>query len=190
MSKKTTSLQKAQTFTKKPIAAMAKHVVNNGFHIDTDGDLDIIEKDNNCWDDLNGLKEALGNALVEFVYQVQTMVHSPQITDNLGERRDEFDRLVGVFNKDIDTYASQIADLRIQHEHMSGSMTTLDEMNLFTNLSMRYQVIQVELQSLLAPTLANLTLLINEIVPMSVPVAVTAPTTNATALQQEGEYVH
>lgn len=162
--KNPTKLQSAKSFVKKPTARAAQKAVGGDFTVDMDSDADLLDKNNEGWDDLNSLKENLANALVEFVIQVQSIVTSPEITSRLGDKRAEFDKLVTVFNVDVNSFASRIEELRAQHEDKTGSVTSIDDMNTFSNLGMKYQVLQVEINSLLAPTLAGLVMIVNDII--------------------------
>jgi hypothetical protein len=62
--------------------------------------------------------------------------------------------MLNVFYSDINRFTATIQSLRSEHDHHRGSIATMEELNTFTRLSMSYQTLQIELQSLLAPTLA------------------------------------
>lgn len=149
---------KRKAYTKTPVAKS----VHQAFSIDTQGDSDLLDKNNEGWSDLSELKDTLTSALLEFVEQVNTFISNPEIVSKLGSNRAEFDKNTEVFFTDINRFADTIQELRAQHDGKVGSITSMDDLNLFTNLSMKYQVLQVEMHSLMAPTMSTFVMLINE----------------------------
>lgn len=145
--------------------------------VDTSNDAQTLNSNKECWDDLSLLKNELATALLHFVIEIESMVTSPDILSALGEDRREFDKTVNVFYSDVNKFTEQIHALRSQHEHLSGGIESMDDLNLFTRLSMNYQVLQIELHSLLGPTMANIVLILHQALPSKIAVKDPEPTT-------------
>lgn len=167
---------KPKAFKEKQLSASIRTGINKNYQVDTDGDSKLLQENNEGWDDLNHLKNTIAEALIMFRMEVGNILTHKEITDNLGDRRAEFTRLNEVFDTDINRFADTIQELRTRHESKTGSITSVADMNDFTNISMKYQVLQMELHSLLAPTLASMVLLISEVVTASLPTNVNVVT--------------
>lgn len=155
---------------KKSATSAASSQALEYFSIDKSGDDAVLATNEEGWDDLNELKESLAHTLLGFVIEIETIVNSPDLINALGERRKEFDKLINVFYSDINRFTETIKNLRGQHENLAGRITSMDQLNTFTRLSMSYQTLQIELQSLLAPTMACIILILHEIAPSHIAV--------------------
>ena len=143
---------------------------DEGLTVDTSGDAQTLNSNKECWDDLSVLKNDLATTLLQFVVEIESAVTSPEILNALGADRHEFDKTVNVFYSDINRFTEQIQSLRSQHEHFSGGIDSMDDLNLFTRLSMSYQTLQIELHSLLGPTMANIILILHQALPSKIAV--------------------
>lgn len=146
----------------KKISTAVNKAVSSGFQVDTSGDEELF-KDNNCsWDDLNKLKEEVGNSLMTFVFQVKQLAENPSILSTLGDKLDEFTGTVKVFFNDVTAFSDKIKDLRAKHEHLSGPITDMDSFDNYNRVTMEYHGLCNELTVLLTPTMAQLILLSSE----------------------------
>lgn len=150
---------------------------DEGLTVDTSNDAQTLNSNKECWNDLAVLKDDLATTLLQFVVEIESAVTSPEILNALGADRHEFDKTVNVFYSDVNKFTEQIQILRHQHEHLSGGIDSMDDLNLFTRLSMGYQTLQIELHSLLGPTMANIVLILHQALPSKIAVKSTEPAT-------------
>lgn len=168
---------------KSHTAAAASRAIDH-FSIDRSGDQAALAGSDEGWDDLNVLKNELSQTMLGFVIEIESITKSPELLALLGDKRGEFDQMLNVFYSDINRFSSTIETLRHQHEHYSGSIASMEQLNEFTRLSMSYQTLQIEMQSLLAPTMAGIILMMHEVAPTSIAV------TSVPMIQQETQGVH
>lgn len=142
-------------------AAVQDHL--NQINIDTSGDDAFLQTLPETWDDLNAMKDEMANSVLEFVSQVEEVSRQNVVMENLGSRKLEFERLHDVFYTDIDGFTKTVENLRSQHEHRSGRITTMDELTLYNALGMEYAVLNQKLMTLIAPTITSIILLVNEV---------------------------
>lgn len=135
--------------------------------IDRSGDEAILKGNEEGWDDLNVLKEELATTMLGFVIDIDSITTNPQVLSVLEGKRGEFDKHLNIFYSDIERFTSTIQTLRAEHEHLSGRISTMEDLNTFTRLSMSYQTLQVEMQSLLGPTMASIILILHDVAPHS-----------------------
>jgi hypothetical protein len=143
---------------------------DDGMIIDRSEDAEALQTNQEGWDDLAFLKDELAQTLLSFVIEIERITSSPELLEALGDRRGEFDKTLNVFYSDIDRFTNTIQSLRSEHDHLQGGVTSMDDLNLFTRLSMGYQTLQIELQSLLGPTMANIVLMLHEVAPSKIAV--------------------
>lgn len=137
-------------------------------YVDKSKDAEFLSNIGEGWDDLNTLKNDMAKSVLTFVMEIESILNHQEIIDMLGEQRSEFNNLVNVFWSDIDRFSKTMQELRSQHEHRSGKLATMEELNEFTRLSMSYQTLQVEMNSLLSPTMAGIVLILHEAAPQSI----------------------
>lgn len=140
--------------------------------IDRSGDEAALDGNEEGWDDLNLLKDEIATTMLGFVIDTDSVVNNQQVLSMLGDKRAEFDKHISIFYSDIERFTSTIQTLRVEHENRSGRINTMEDLNTFTRLSMSYQTLQVEMQSLLGPTMASIILILHEVVPHSMSVEV------------------
>lgn len=160
--------------TQEPLATTAPDE-DEGITIDTSNDITTLNTNKECWDDLSHLKNELAATLLNFVVEIERATTSPELLSALGADRQEFDKTVNVFYSDVNRFTEQIQSLRSQHEHLSGGIDSMDDLNLFTRLSMSYQTLQIELHSLLGPTMANIILILHQALPSKIAVKPAEP---------------
>lgn len=151
------------TLTNTRAAADLDKVVSDSFNIDTRDDVDLFSGKNYSWDDLISLKTELGNNILEFVSQVTAVISNQEIITRLGDKRDHFNKVVGVFFSDINEFSNKVKDLRVQHDNKSGPVTDLDEFTLYNRLAIMYHSLFNELSILIIPTLSDLMITISEV---------------------------
>lgn len=150
-------------FTQKPLAKKIEKIVNNNLHIDTSQDEDILNLHQYSWDDLEKLKNDLGNSILQFIGQVNTIITNAEIINNLGNHKTNFNKLVSIFFSDINEFSNKVKNIRLQHEGKTGKIIDLNEFNIYNRLSIQYHSLFTELTTLIAPTLSDLMLTISEI---------------------------
>jgi hypothetical protein len=146
----------------------ASRLIQQGFVVNTDRDEEFFSQNQDAWSDLNTLKDSLAHTMLGFVIEVERITSSPEVMEQLQGRRAEFDGYLQTFYADVGRFSETIQSLRAQHEGREGRLVSMEDLTLFTRLSMEYQTLQVELQSLLAPTLGSLVLLLHEQIPQGV----------------------
>lgn len=151
------------TFQQKQIATEINRAINQGFSIDTHRDAELLVNQNYNWDDLNKFKEELNNSVLQFVCQVNEIITSPDVINNLGEHKEHFGKLVNVFFTDVNEFSNRVKDLRVQHEHLTGPLKDLNEYNLYNRIAINYHSLYTELSALVTPTLSELIMTISDV---------------------------
>lgn len=162
----------ANKLERKQIAREIDNVIQNGFNIDASHDGDLLKGENYNWDDLNKLKEDLGNQVLEFIGQVNSVITNPAVIKNLGDKGPQFQKAVELFFADINNFSFKVKEIRGQHESRSGHIDDLNDFNLYNRVAIQYQSLFSELATLVSPTLADIMMTIAEIVPVNVNEAV------------------
>jgi len=152
-------------FQKKQIAREVNKVIQSGFSIDTSDDEQALKDQPYFWDDLNTLKDELGNSIIEFIGQVNAIITNPEVIQNLGDRKEHFEKLVTTFFSDINEFSHRVKELRIQHEDRTGHVNDINEFNNYNRIAISYHSLYTELSALITPTLSDLVLTISEVVP-------------------------
>lgn len=152
-------------FEKKKINKEIDKAINEGFSIDTSDDASFLKDKEYSWDDLNRLKTELGNSVLDFVGQVNTIITNRTVIYNLGDKKHHFEKLINIFFTDINNFSNKVKDLRVQHEHRTGHVNDINEFNLYNRLAIQYHALFTELSALITPTLSDILLTISETVP-------------------------
>jgi len=147
----------------KKITREINKALNDGFKIDTDSDQQYLDGQDYNWNDLNNFKEELGSSVVKFAQQVSEITVRPEIINNLGDKREHFNKVVTVFFNDINSFSNKVKELRLQHEQFSGPVKDINEFNLYNRLAISYQALYTELTTLITPTLSDIMLTVTEI---------------------------
>ena len=150
---------------KKTVISSAVNRAMNEVYVDKSGDAAFLAQIGEGWDDLQTLKNELATSMLTFIMEIESILQQPELMAMLGAHKGEFDRLMNVFWFDIDRFSKTMQELRTQHETRSGKLATMEELNEFTRLSMSYQTLQVEMNSLLAPTMGSIVLILHEVLP-------------------------
>lgn len=148
---------------KKKLSRELDRVFNNNLVVDDSSDEEFLKKNNYTWDELNTLKEDLAKSVFEFITQVTTIITNSQVMNNLGDKKDHFNKLVNLFFSDINTFSNKVAKLREEHEHLNGAITTLEDFDKYNRIAIHYQALFSELATLITPTLSEIVLTIAEI---------------------------
>lgn len=149
--------------TKKPLSKEIEKIINKDLHVDTSQDVDILNLQDYSWDDLEKLKNDLGNSILQFIAQVNTVITNSEIINNLGGHKDNFNKLVTIFFSDINEFSNKVKNIRIQHEGRTGKVANLNEFDIYNRLTIQYHSLFTELTTLITPTLSDLMLTIAEI---------------------------
>lgn len=153
------------SFEERQIAKSINKALLENISSDNSRDGDFLKDGNYKWDDLTVLKEELGKSVLEFVIHVNNIIANKQIIDNLGIRKEHFDKVVSMFNNDILQFSDKIKNLRVQHEGYVGLITNIDEFDTYNRLAIQYQVLFSELSTLVTPALSDIMTIISEIIP-------------------------
>lgn len=155
-------VQEAQRLRTSHTSRKINDMVANDMLIDRSGDVDFLSKNNQTWSELNDLREALAKATMEFTGQVYALIQNPEVQACLGEKRGKFDKLVATFFSDGKYFSERVAKLRAQHEHRTEKFATMEEYGEFQKLALEYQNAQDELNTLFAPTISEIVLIVHE----------------------------
>lgn len=152
----------SEQHSKRTILKEVEKAVNKDFNmVGDDSDVNLSDY---SWDDLNSLKTELGNAILEFIQQVNSVISNREVIATLGSKLPYFEKLVTTFFSDINEFSSKIAKIRVKHEDMSGPILSIDEYDLYNRLSIGYHSLYVELTTLVPPTLSEIILTIHDAV--------------------------
>lgn len=151
-----------QSLPKKTALATS---IEDAYVIDTTDDEKSLTEATETWDDLNELRDSLATAVLEFVLSIEALTSNKDIVSQLGDALPVFNKHLKVFFHDVDGFSKSIQNLRLQHEGKFGKIVSMEELNLFTNLSIQYQTLNAELQSLLSPTIAALVIVLEKVQP-------------------------
>jgi len=157
---------------KKQIVREIDNVIQNDFNIDISNDEDFLRSSQYNWDDLNKLKTDLGIQIVEFINQVNTVITNPDVVNNLNSNAKQFEKTIGLFFSDINNFSLKVRDIRVQHEHKTGHIDNINDFNQYNRIAIQYQSLFSELAILVSPALADLMMIIADIIPMQVDRAV------------------
>lgn len=138
-----------------------------GFEVDTSHDNELFGEGSYSWDDLNRLKDELGHGVLEFTAQVSQLAQNTDITKNLGEDTKHFADTVNLFFKEITDFSDRIRINREQHEHKTGRIGSMDELNTYNRLAMSYHTLCNELTILVSPIVSELMLITAKVVDRS-----------------------
>lgn len=156
--------KKSLTLEKKKIAREIDNAIAGEMSYNGLSEEETLRLQNYSWNDLNVLKEDLGKNIVEFIGQVNLIITNPDIIANLGNKKEDFNKLVTLFFSDINNFSKKVADLRVQHEDKVGQIGTLEEFDTYNRIAIMYQALFSELATLITPTLSEIVLLISEVV--------------------------
>lgn len=151
---------------KKKLNAEIEAIVDNNFEVVTNDQSEInklLEDQDVNWDDLEKLKQELGSKIMEFTKNIVDIVGRKDIIDNLKGQTAEFNQLINLFLTDINNFSLKVKDLTKQHEGKSGPVKNIDEVSEYNRIAIQYNFYFSELLTLIAPTLAEILILIKEI---------------------------
>lgn len=147
----------------KELSKSINKAFEEGFQINTNEDEKFLQKESYSWDDLNQLKTELGQRIMEFIAQVNMITSNPQVTSNLGEDKDHFQKVVVTFYNDVNHFSNKIKVLREEHEHLTGKVKDINEFNVYNRIAITYHSLFMELSTLITPTLSDLVLTVSKI---------------------------
>lgn len=114
------------------------------------------------WDDLTAMKNEIAGAVLTFVMQVESVSKQKVVIDNLGVHLQEFQKLQNVFYTDLDGFTKKMEQLRPMHEHRTGPITSMEDLNVYNELAMEYTLLNSQLMTLIAPTITSIILLVDQ----------------------------
>lgn len=146
-------------------AATRALVQQTALSVNTDGDANLLSTLTETWDQLQEMKNQMASSVLEFVGHVEEITNSPQIMQNLGVHKGEFDKLLRVFYTDIDGFTRKMQEVRLQHDTRTGRIASMEELSLYNHLAMEYATLNQQLMTLIGPTIGSMMVLINETIP-------------------------
>ncbi len=148
---------------KTSVAKAIDAAVNNGITVNTDDDLMLLNNHDHTWDELNGMKDSVASSVLTFTMQVHSLLSNQDIMGSLGVNQGKFRKLIEMFFSDINNFSLQVKNLREQHEHKSGRVTSMSDYDLYNRLSINYASLMTELSAVIAPTLGEIMLIVSEV---------------------------
>ncbi len=137
--------------------------------VDITEDEKLIRESNFNWDELLQLKQELSDRIMDFVGQVSNCALNPNFTTRLGNRTEEFQKVVVLFFEDVKNFSVDVAAVNKEHEGKSGPVTTMADYDLYNRVSINYHALFNNLTTLVTPTLSELMFIINDTMPVQVP---------------------
>lgn len=119
-----------------------------------------------CWEDLEPIKNAAAESVLEFTTHVNVIENNQLFVNNLGDKKNEFIKLLNTFYTDIETFVKQIEALNAKREGRSGPIYTMEELGVYSEIAMGYYLVSQELAVLIGPTIAQMLLLVNDVIPV------------------------
>ena len=154
---------KSVNLQKKNLSSEIDRIVSNGMNANFEVAPQPIQDVDFTWDDLNTLKNDLGNTIIGFMGEITKILGNSEVISKLGDKTEHFQKLVKVFFDDLNTFSEKVKELRVQHETRTGKITNLDDFNLYNRLAITYHSLYNELVMLMSPTLSDLVLTISEV---------------------------
>jgi hypothetical protein len=149
--------------TNKEMTKIINDTFSKDFCIETDNDQDFLRNGNYSWDDLITLKQDIGNNILDFIGQVNSIIMNNSIVSNLGSHKSHFNKLVALFYSDINEFSKTVKELSSEHEGKSGSIVDINDYNNYNRLAIQYHAAFTELATLISPTLSEIVILVNDI---------------------------
>lgn len=134
-------------------------IVNNNFQVVTD-DTAIENNITSTWDDLISLKNSIAEQIMQFVGSVQAISSNAQLIA-LIEDKEHFNKLLRVFFQDVNDYTAKFKDLRLQHEHRTGKISSIEEFEQFNKLAFTYYALSEELLTVITPVVTDIIVISN-----------------------------
>lgn len=150
---------------KKQLSSEIDRIVSNGMNSNFQPTPQPVQDVDFSWDDLNNLKNDLGNTIIGFMGEITKILGNSEVISKLGEKTEHFQKLVKVFFDDLNTFSEKVKELRVQHETRTGKIADLNDFNLYNRLAIAYHSLYNELIMLMSPTLSDLVLTISETSP-------------------------
>lgn len=147
------------------ISSAVQAVVNGSIRVNTSNDDKLLDTLTETWDDLQEVKNTIAMGVLDFVTQVEQITQQQVIMANLGQHEAEFRRLETVFYSDLNGFTLKVQELRAEHEHRSGAITSLEDLNTYNRLAVEYAALNSQLLTLIGPTITSMIILVNEVVP-------------------------
>lgn len=146
-------------------------MVNDSIRVNKSSDFDMLNNISETWDDLQNIKNTIAMGVLEFVTQIEQITGTTVIMANLGANENRFRRLENVFYTDLNGFTLKVQELRQEHDHRSGPITSMDDLVIYNRLALEYASLNQQLTTLIAPTITEMILLVNEIVPTAMAAA-------------------
>lgn len=127
-----------------------------------DGDINYTDDatlSNYNWDDLNKLREELGQSIMTFVSGVSDVITNKDIVDNLGPDVSSFNKAVNTFFSDVNDFSNKVGKLRVTHESRSGIISNPSEFDEYNRVAIQYHSLFNELSVLVTPSITEIMLI-------------------------------
>ena len=144
-------------FKKNKLSVAVDNVYNEDY--DTEDQVVVTDEegmDLGTWDDLMVLKNSVAESVLEFTSAVGFVsANKESISQVDTEVLPKFIKSVESLFRDLDIFSVKIANLLKRHEHLSGPIASLDDVSLYTEISLEYQTLLESLMMVTQPTLAS-----------------------------------
>lgn len=132
---------------------------------DLSSDESMLASITQTWDELNDLKKTLAETIMMFASQFGALTGDPSVMNALALKPEsvaEFNKTIETIQTDLTFFSAKVKELRVQHEERTGRFQTIEDYSLFSRLSIEYQNAVSDLNTLLAPTITSVILLVND----------------------------
>lgn len=137
--------------------------VEQAYHIDNTSEDFVIDNEQYNWDNLQKLREEMVDSVMKFVVQVQSLVTSKEILENLSpESSSKLSKVATVFFKDIESFSVKMSELYDEHKELKGFLNGMPDFDKYNRLAVKYHALYTELGSLVPPAVAEMMLIVHE----------------------------
>lgn len=133
--------------------------IDDLIYVDTTDDLSFLEKSDQDWDTLSQLKDELAEHTAIFVSQVGQVVCSPLVVHNLGKTLNKFKSTVDIFERDMTNFSEKIKQNRLRHEGKTGKIKSMEDYDLYNQISIEYHTLYQDLHILISPVVSEIMLM-------------------------------
>jgi len=149
MSKSEKETPKLKTLTKEINAELADE-----YTVTTDDTLSI-NSITSTWEELNDLKTAIADQILNLTTHISQLVTNKDIISTV-INKDKFEKMVQIFFQDVHEYSGVIRELRFKHENKTGKVNSIEDFELYNQLAFKYYNLSNEIVTILTPTMTEI----------------------------------
>lgn len=117
---------------------------------------ELIKSQNLVWEGLNAIRDELNKSTMVLIHDSFMITSIPELIENLGEMRPEYDRFRAVLNNDITKFSERVAEIIKSHAGKTGPITTDEEYQQYEMISMQYHQEYSSLGIVIGPVVMQL----------------------------------